>query len=446
VALSLYGLYLQHQRYGGRSRLYVEELLRHDRLSAAEIAEMQLKMLRDRALLAVTRVPAYRALAGRRAQIESATDPRAILDCFPVLTKDAVRIAPEQYIPEGLPEKLLVGSTGGTTGKPLRLYRTLDGMRRNFAFFGRIRRWRGLDQWSRTATFMGRIVVPAEQDRPPFWRTAHLTRNLLFSNYHMSPRNLPAYARKLAAWNPEEIVCYPSGGFLVAQAVLREGIRLRCVKAVFTTAETLTDEMRATMEEAFGCPIADQYGSGEWTVTISQCERGTYHQHPDYGYLETLDAADGRLVEGTGRLVATGFINDATVLMRYDTGDLVSLRETDCGCGRAFPTVARIEGRNEEFIVTPDGGRLGRFNNFVFAGLNGVVEGQVVQYAVDRLEIRVVPDATWSEAVRAAIVEAVRLRLGETTRVEVALVDSIPRTISGKFRAVIGLGAGGGGG
>lgn len=440
LAVSVYGLRLQMQRYGGLSRSFADELLEHEGWSAAQFEELQLELLRARAILAIERVPAYSKLASHLPKIRSARSAEEILQPFPILTKEEIRLAPESFIPNGVSEKINIANTGGTTGTPLRLFRTLTGIRKNFAFFRRIRHWRGLTHWNRTATFMGRMTVPEKQKHPPYWRRSYFTNNLQFSSYHMSADTLPAYARALADFRPEQIVCYPSGGTLVAKAVLDAKLSLDTVQAVFTTAETLSPEQRELMESAFGCPVADQYGSGEWTVTISQCEQGTYHLHPEYGYLEVLDDSGRPVKEGSGRAIATGFVNDAMVLMRFDTGDEITRTAVSCKCGRAFPTVAGIEGRAEDLVRTPDGRLIGRLNNFVFADVSGVFEGQLVQTAEDRLEVRVVTGEGWDdEATPEAIVKAAKARTGRDMRIDVVVVQEIERTASGKFRAVIGL-------
>lgn len=435
---TVYGLVLQHRRYGGGSAAYLRELLDHETWSREQVAAMQLGLLRERSILALTRVPAYRDLAGRLRVAEGASSAEEILDIFPVLTKEQVRRDPASFIPQGIGKRLIRGQTSGTTGTPLRLYRTLDGMRINFAFFARLRRWRGLTHWSRTSTLMSRPIVPAGQARPPYWRYAWLTKNQLLSSYHMTAETLPLYARALFEYQPEEIVAFPSSGVLVARAILESGLKLQGIRAVFTTAETLFPEDRVLLEAAFNCPVADQYGSAEWTVWISQCEQGAYHQHPEYGWLEILDSDGRRTDRGSGRAVATGFINEAMVLMRYDTGDRMTVDGTDCPCGRCFPTVAAIEGRDEDSIVMPDG-RIVRRLIVALKQLAGIVECQIVQTDPDRIQVRVVPGSEWTDTARGKIVANIVERVGRSMRIDTVLVDSIPRTRTGKFRAVVSL-------
>lgn len=440
AALAVWALRLHYARYGGRSRKLVDDLIRRERKSVEEIQADQTEMLRARALLALRDVPAYADLRDRESRVLDARSAEEILESFPVLTKDVVRRAPHTFVPTSLRRRRLIhGTTSGTTGTPLVLFRTAEGVRRNFAFFRRIRAWRGLSHWNRTATFMGRLVVPAEQSDPPYWRRSHTTRNLWVSSYHLADDTIEQCARAVAAFEPEQIVCYPSSGELIAEGLRRLGTRLQGCRAVFTTAETVLPAARVLMEERFGCNVADQYGSAEWTVCISQCEQGSYHLHPEYGYLEVVDDDDRPVREGCGRAIATGFVNDAMVLMRYDTGDNVRFApDQACGCGRSFLIISSIEGRSDELIRTPEGRWVGRLDP-VFKGQVGILRAQIEQITCDKLEVRIVPTPQWNQSSHAALVHELRRRLGPTLMIDVRLVDEIPLTANGKFRAVIGL-------
>jgi phenylacetate-CoA ligase len=446
VMTSGYGLLLHWQRYGYGSNAYANELKLHEQWSADRIHALEFDLLHQRSTLALQRVPAYSHLRDRLPALNRARTPDEILDLFPLLTKQEVRSNAEAFIPTGLNEPIVHGATSGTTGTPLKLFRTHEGIRRNFAFFRRLRRWRGLSHWSRTATMLGRPVVPKNQANPPFWRYSWLTRNLLLSPYHVGTATVDGYADAIFAFRPEQIVCIPSCMLPVAKAMLRRGMRLNTVKAIFTTAESLSQEDRSTFETVFGAPVADQYGASEWTIWVSQCEYGTYHVHPEYGYLEIVDDSGRRMVDGIGRAISTGFINDAMVLIRYDTGDrMEAARDSStCQCRRNFRIVSRIEGRIEDSIVTPTGRAVSGTLVTLFRGLTGIVQAQVVQTSLAGIRVNIVPDETWSAETHRQVIEGLDRRLGGGMEIAVELVPSIPRTAAGKVRSVIGLKSAGG--
>jgi len=81
-------------------------------------------------------------------------------------------------------------------------------------------------------------------------------------------QNLDDYVSKIAEINPEEINGYPSGIYLIATHALRRNLKEIRPKAVITSAETLYEEQREVMEQAFACKVADQYGAPTWARNI----------------------------------------------------------------------------------------------------------------------------------------------------------------------------------
>ena len=72
-----------------------------------------------------------------------------------------------------------------------------------------------------------------------------------------------------------------------------------------------------------------------------------------------------------------------------------------------------------------------------FKPMHSVEESQIVQEAYDHIVIRIKPNAQFTEAERDHLVREFRVRLGQDVRVDVEVVERIPRTASGKFKWVI---------
>src|SRR6185437_7676900 len=123
--------------------------------------------------------------------------------------------------------------------------------------------------------------------------------------------------------------------------------------AVITSSETLSADVRRTIEDAFACPVFDHYGAAEMAAFITQCAAGAYHCNSDYGVVELL--RDGHAVAPgeMGEIVATGFINPVMPFIRYATGDLAVRGAARCPCGRGFPILRRILGRMDDVLITP---------------------------------------------------------------------------------------------
>lgn len=427
--ISAYGALLRRRRYGGRHAEYLAGLLESQWWTAEELETLQLERLNMQLSTARERVPLYR----NRRLPDRIRDIRQLGE-LPFLRKDDLR-APREIVSAGGPGPLLEVHTGGTTGKPLTVYCTRDTLRHNYAFFERLKRWAGVGPRARVATFAGRTVVSAEQRDPPFWRHNVPARTLLCSSYHIARESIPAYASALARFKPDLIDSYPSSIAPIARYVLDHGVDIRPT-AVITSSETLTLEVRTLIQEAFGCPVFDHYGAAEMAAFITQCEEGRYHPNPEFGIVEVIKDGVPAGPGEVGEIVATGFINPAMPLIRYQTGDHATAGERGCPCGRAFPAIERIEGRRDDVLITPEGRLVGRLDP-IFKAVDSFFETRIIQTSPTHIRVETVPSATYDPADVEVVRTELQRRVGPSMVIEIVTVEELPRTASGKLRAVV---------
>jgi phenylacetate-CoA ligase len=353
------------------------------------------------------------------------------------LAKAAYRDRPEDFLARNLsPRTLIRGKTSGTTGTALPLWWTREALAEEFASFWRGRRSYGARLDDPNLTFNGQIIVPHPQLEPPFWRRNHWNRQTLFSLYHASPRNLPAYVDAIHSLPARYVQGYPSAMHLVATAMLEAGRPLppdRLV-ACFTSSESLLAFQRDTIERAFGAPVHDRYGVSEFCVSMTQCRAERLHVDMEYGIVEVeVEEETDEWVRGP--LLVTGLANDATPLIRYRIGDIGTRSKTPCSCGRAGDVFLDVDGRIEDYVATPDGRLVGRLDH-VFKDQLDVAEAQVLQEDTSGITVLVVRRDSYDASSEGKLLDAFRSRLGADIRVELRYVDAIPREANGKFRAV----------
>jgi phenylacetate-coenzyme A ligase PaaK-like adenylate-forming protein len=208
-------------------------------------------------------------------------------------------------------------------------------------------------------------------------------------------------------------------------------------KAVITTSETVTDLLREMVEAVWHCKIFDQYCSVEDSFFASQCEYGRYHISPEMGVLEIVDSSIKPVPPGViGEVICTGLQNKLQPLIRYRVGDMARWStDQSCKCGRQMPILETIEGRFEDICVTSDGREMLRFDT-VFKGIDNIREAQVIQEHLDLFIINIVPGDGFDSNDIIHLKKNMRNHVG-SANVVVKLVDAIPRSTSGKFRAVI---------
>jgi phenylacetate-CoA ligase len=261
-------------------------------------------------------------------------------------------------------------------------------------------------------------------------------RQLYMSSYHLAPELVPHYLAALIKHNITYLYGYSSSLYALALGARKLGASRLGLKVAITNAEPLFDYQRRTISEVFGCPVRETYGMAEIVAAGGECEHGALHLWPEAGHVEVIDGERPAPAGTIGDLVSTGLLNTAMPLIRYVVGDRGAMAaRRECGCQRTLPIVATIEGRADDVLYTMDGRPIGRLDPVFKAGLP-VIEAQIIQEAPDRIRVRFVPADGFSPAALGSMVARLRDRLGPV-HVIGEPVESIPRTASGKFRAVI---------
>ena len=435
---SLYGLKLYRERYSTPWQQFYSSLLESDGLHEDKLFELQRDRLVKLLDSAKKNTEYYNSILSEVSQRDDFTLPD-LLRSVPVLEKDTFRTAPEAFLSRKYNKKQLVKiNTSGTTGTPMTIHLTPEARKMNYAFFARSKKWAGIDGFERSVTFAGRLIVPQKQENPPYWRSNFFFHNSLFSSYHISEETIPLYVEAILRIQPRFIDTYPSSLYPIAEFILDKGVTDIRPRAIITSSETLLEHQREIIEKAFDCKIYDQYGSAEQVVFACQCEHGSYHLNPEFGCLEVVDINNNPVQAGEiGEFVCTGFTNDAMPLIRYKIGDMGILSRDKCPCGRNFPVIEKIVGRVDDILITPEGRYVGRLDP-IFKGMsNTIKETQIVQQAVDLVDVFIVRSDGYHEKDGNSVVTELKKRMGGRVTFNVQYVDEIPRTSSGKFRSVV---------
>ena len=185
-----------------------------------------------------------------------------------------------------------------------------------------------------------------------------VSRRELFNANHMSPSDMSSLLSRLDANPPQLIVSGTQAAYEIGLFAAERGIRIRPQRGLISTAETLHDFMRQEIEEVFGCPVYDRYGSREVGDIAGQCrEREGLHVFPWSVYLEIVDDEGQRVPAGTpGNVLVTSLANFAMLLIRYAIGDRATLAtETACPCGRQGQKLSEVRGRATDMFRCEDG-------------------------------------------------------------------------------------------
>jgi phenylacetate-CoA ligase len=438
VAVGAFGLYWRWLRFGPGYGRSLRGYLDREWYSAGQWQTWQRRRVRELTRSAAAHVPYYRETWSeqeRRAAAEGRLEELPLLGKEP-LRADATVFRREDVSPRGR----LIFHTSGSTGTPIASIWTRAELRDSLALReARSARWAGVSFRMPRATFSGRMVVAQPESPGPFYRFNLAERQIYFSAFHLRPDTAASYVAALWRHGVRWMTGYAVSYYLLARMILEQGLAVPPLAAVITTSEKVTAEMRLVMEQAYGCRVYEEYSTVENAVFASECDHGRLHVSPDAGVMEIVrpDATPCEPGE-VGEVVTTCLMRSYQPLIRFRLGDLACWDTEPCPCGRGMPVVKEVVGRLEDVVVGPDGREMVRFHG-IFVNQPNVREGQVIQEAIDRIVVKVVPTRSFGPGDVQDIVQRIRQRLGPRVAVIVEPVESIPRNPSGKFRAVVSL-------
>ena len=434
-AVSFLGRKLRKERFNQAGKKMLAKLLESENQPRDYIHSLQNEMFVKIARHAIKTTPFYSSWAINNNITESDIKSLADIKSFPVIEKKFIRENASAFRSNDslLALSQFIISTSGTTGTPLTVYTDNNSRSDHYAFFSRLRLLYGVTELDKRATLFGRMIMLAEQKKPPFWRYDSANRNLLMSSYHLSDMNLVHYYKKLCDYKPQEIFAYPSSIYAIARYIVANQLPPIQLKLIMTTAENLLPLQRDLISKAFNAPIVNQYGCTEMAFFCSDYPDGTMKFHPEHGIAEIRSENDALSFTGSGELVATGFINFSMPVIRYLVGDRIVLAEPD-DAGRQ--QLSYVQGRIDDVIYTIDGTPIGRLDP-IFKGGSGIQFAQIYQANSGNIELRLVPDSTYSsnhgEALKAELIK----RVGADMKIDIIICEKIEKEKNGKIKPVI---------
>ena len=428
---------------GRRTFAILKELEQSQWWPRQRLEELQLRRLQDVATKAYEYTPYWRSMMDEVGL--SPTDIRSLSDLrrFPLLEKETIRARREEMVWRDEGPRLQLVRTSGSTNEALQFY--TNSNREAHINAARIRghEWVGVRKGEPEMYFWGSPVELSKQDRVKRMRD-WLVNDGLTNGFAITPELVPQYVDYWRRWRPKCIFGYPCSLVLMITMARPAGIRLgelkqRGLETIITTSEMLTEVDRKIIADAFGVPVYDSFGLREVGLVGHECEHQTMHCTDEQLILETIDPATLDPTDGEGELVITNVMSPAMPILRYRTGDIVTLSDAPCPCGRSLLRIKISGGRVAEFVVTTDGVWIpGYAFIYICRSVPGIVKFQVHQERQGEVRVLLATDGNFPPDGTRQVREAVRKRLKSDDEILVQLVDDIQPAPSGKYRPVIG--------
>jgi phenylacetate-CoA ligase len=422
---------------------YLESLEQSQWLSRADLEHLQSRKLTALLETAAKHSPWHAEriqAAGLDVGKDSAPVTLEALRRIPRMTKQDARENVERIRWMDVPGGASRYNTGGSSGEPLIFY--FGRLRQASDAAGRIRarRWWGVDVGDREVYLWGAPTELARTDRVKHIRDG-LINQLVLNAFAMSTTNMDAYLDAVHAFRPKSIYSYASSVALLAARAHARGMRLHLpeLRVVCATGEPLYPHQRALIEQVFGVPAANEFGSRDIGFTAHETPRGQMLLISESIILEALDKSGRPVAPGElGEAVITGLCSDAQPFIRYRTGDMVRVSPEHCLDGRGLHVLSEVVGRTTDFVVRSDGAIMHALAViYVLREVDGISQFKFIQHALRDVEVLVVPGAQWTPASHDKVMAGLAARLGNDVRIVIRIVDAIPVEASGKYRYVV---------
>ncbi len=248
-------------------------------------------------------------------------------------------------------------SSGGTTGKPKSVYRTVEEQHFNTVRLGKGLALSIFDKNDRVANllFAGNMWASFVSYNQAL---EHTGCTILPIGGHLP---MEAIVQNLLSFKANAIISIPSVLLTLAEYVQTHNIDLKIAK-VSVGGEHLFKESREYLKKILG---VEKIASTGYTTNDTggigyQCEHlvGTslHHVHEDLHYVEILDPETNEPVKPgeIGKIVVTNLNRTLMPTIRYEVGDLCRWVEMECKCGRKT-RILELLGRSDDIVIIGGG-------------------------------------------------------------------------------------------
>jgi len=154
------------------------------------------------------------------------------------------------------------------------------------------------------------------------------------------------------------IACTPSYLLHMGEVAEKMGVSIKNdtkLRTGILGAEPWTEGMRNRIQDWLGMRAYDIYGTSELSGPMfTECtEQKGFHVWSDIALTEVIDPKTEEPVAPgeKGELTITILKKEALPMIRYRIGDITSMDESPCPCGRTHPRIQRITGRVDDMLI-----------------------------------------------------------------------------------------------
>ena len=389
------------------------------------------KKLLDIVNFAICNVPYYRKKYGTL-QIHSLSDFEQKIG---FIDKEEVMAHWDDFLVDNIDwTKAHTGTTGGTSGKPLKLVEPLNRYAHSLAFTHKQWMWFGW-RYDARGVFRNHHI---SKDRD--YIISPILKEIIFDPFRMDAPYASRCWKALKKYHIRFVHAYPSSFYQFCKLCVQQGLKLDFIRVAFLASEGVTEEQRVFFDE-IGIAIYSFYGHSEKLILAGNSpESALYYIEENYGYCELVDN-EGRVIKDngvTGEMVGTTFCNKLFPLIRYKTGDYS--RYAHCTNTKyGVRCLDGVQGRwDRSLIYKADGTYVNTATLNLHSHLYSHIDGlQYIQEEVGRLIVCIIKNERYTSADEQAILTHYVKAMGSKDAVEIRYVDKLIFQTNGKFLQLV---------
>ena len=333
-----------------------------------------------------------------------------------------------------------VMATSGSTGQPGVFLASQGAGTHLTAGFARFPAWAGVTPGSKAAIIASTAAGHMSSQIPAMVHGQLLPRLQLSAS---DP--IETLVRQLNDWQPDMVAGYASILRMLAEEQRQRQLHIT-PRFIFSASETLTEETRQRIEQAWHRRPFNIYAATESGLLAAECtsHRGL-HLFEDMVIVEVVDEHDRPVPPGVygEKVLLTVLFSRTQPLIRYEVSDRVSRSRTEyCSCGRPFALLEGIEGRAPEVLYFPTrtGGEVAVIPH-MFHRVMDTVPASGWQVVQEQDELRVLLSGASESLNEATLLDALHQALAAkgamVPPIRLQRVVAIPRNASGKAPLIV---------
>jgi phenylacetate-CoA ligase len=336
--------------------------------------------------------------------------------------------------------KVFVSNTSGSSGHPFYFAKDKFCHALTWAMILDRYHWHGLKYGeSLQARFYGIPLGWKENARERI--KDRISARIRFPIFNLSDSVMKQYLEQFAKYRFDYINGYTSVLTQFARYLLRERIVLKeicpSLKVIIPTAETLSENDREILLQAYGLPVVNEYGASEVGIIAFENNKAEWIVSNENLFIEIVDDNDQPVEPNRpGRILVTDLFNKAMPFIRYEIGDIGALSPNK---SKGYDILTKLLGRTNDFAILPSGKKAPGLT-FYYISKNLLERGFLLkEFIIKQIEpnhfhFEYVSDKELDPYQKKHVSDAMRIYLEPGLKSTFEKKDRIERSLSGKLK------------